>query len=199
MAADFNFTLFALSSAVVLLTPGPTNTLLAVAGAGRNMRGMLPLFAAELVGYLIAISVWGVVLAPVQHHCPWLGMAVRIASSIYLTYIAVKLWRTARTQSADGRQSISPRGLLLVTLLNPKGLLFPTAIFPANAFDTMQIYAVSMITFSCLLIPIGMIWARFGSALGSGRIKYVTPVKLQRITALVIAAFSASIAWNAFH
>jgi threonine/homoserine/homoserine lactone efflux protein len=199
MAADFNLTVFVVSVAVILLTPGPTNTLLAAAGAERSARAMLPLLAAELVGYLIAISVWGIILAPIQHRYPWLAIGVRVASSCYLTYIAVKLWHTARAMQDVQQKTIGPRGLLAVTLLNPKGLLFATTIFPSRAFDDMQVYSVAMVLFACLLLPIGMLWGRFGAALGSGRLRYMTPAKLQRTAALVIGAFSASIAWATFH
>lgn len=47
---------FAVLSAVILLTPGPTNTLLAAAGAARGFRRTWLLPLAESLGYALAVS-----------------------------------------------------------------------------------------------------------------------------------------------
>lgn len=196
MLSDFNFTVFVFSIVVVLLTPGPTNTLLATAGLQQGLRKALPLIAFELSGYLIAISAWGMALTPMQHDSPWLATSVRAASSIYLAYIAIKVWRSSRVLSTSGERSIRPKDLFVATLLNPKGLLFSSVIFPPHAFDNIQVYSAAMALFSSLLVPIAVIWIRFGAVLGSGRLN---PVNLQRTAALALGVFSASIAWAAFH
>jgi threonine/homoserine/homoserine lactone efflux protein len=199
MFDDFNITVFVLGIAAILLTPGPTNTLLAAAGNAQGTRKALPLIACELVGYLIAISTWGILLIPAQRHAPWLAMSVRIASSIYLAYTSVKVWRAARAVSIAEKKSIGPKGLFIATLLNPKGLLFASAIFPAHAFENILTYSIAMTLFSCLLVPIGTLWIRFGAEFGSGRLKGINPINFQRLAALAIGLFSATIAWAAFH
>lgn len=199
MTSDFNFPIFALNTAVILLTPGPTNTLLAAAGLERGARGALPLIASELLGYLIAISVWGAVLAPLQSSYPWIAILARAASSLYMIHIAVTVWRAASVLPASGRRSIGPKALFVATLLNPKALLFSCAIFPIVAADNMQVYLKAAALFFCLLIPIGIAWTMFGAALANGRLKFVDRIKLQRATALVLCAFSACIAWATFH
>ncbi|SAK46672.1 putative transmembrane protein [Caballeronia hypogeia] len=52
-------TLLLLGIVVILVTPGPTNTLLAAAGLRRGVKRAMPLVGAELGGYFIAISAWG--------------------------------------------------------------------------------------------------------------------------------------------
>ncbi|MBA2676194.1 LysE family transporter [Ramlibacter sp.] len=195
---EFNVGMFVLSVVVILLTPGPTNTLLAAAGLERGARGAAPLLGFELAGYLIAITGWGLFLTTAQQHYPWLGTLVRLGASCYLAYIALKLWLATRSMAADARpKAIGPKALFFATLLNPKGLLFASAIFPAHAFDTPRIYLPAIALFVCLLLPIGFIWIKFGAALASG--KLISPVKVQRVAAFAIAMFSVSIAWAAFH
>lgn len=199
MTPDSGFSLFVFTTGVILLTPGPTNTLLAAAGLGQGVRRALPLVAFELAGYLIAITAWGVFLASAQHDYPWLGVTVRIASSCYLAWVAVRMWRAARALPASGQKEIAPWTLFVATLLNPKALVFASATFPPHAFSDMQVYLAAIALFACLLLPIGFIWIRFGAALASGRLPHLSPVRLHRVAALAIAFFSVSIAWTTFH
>lgn len=57
--------LYLLAVAMLLATPGPTNTLMATAGASAGIRGSLVLLLAELAGYLIAIEAIRLLLGPV--------------------------------------------------------------------------------------------------------------------------------------
>ena len=47
---------FVLSILALLLTPGPTNTLLAVGAASAGFRRSLPLVLAELTAYLLVVA-----------------------------------------------------------------------------------------------------------------------------------------------
>lgn len=198
MNLDAPFLVFLLSVALILITPGPTNTLLAVAGLGLGVRRALPLLLFEFAGYFISISAWGLLLAPLQVQYPWLATLVRIASACYLATTAVKVWRDARLLQSGQQRAITPRMLLTATLLNPKGLLFALVIFPAHAFETLHLYAISMASFSCLLAPIGALWICLGHALGHERMSFVSPRKVQRLGSVAIAMFSVFIAWAAF-
>jgi len=188
-----------LSTTIVLLTPGPTNTLLAAAGLEQGLRGALPLIAFELAGYLIAISIWGLFLTSMEQYYPWLSVAVRIACSCYLLYVAVKIWLSTGKLSISESRPIGRAGVFVTTMLNPKGLLFASTIFPPHAFDTMQVYLIATALFTCMVIPIGVVWVVLGAVVGSGRVMSMDPVKLQRAFALLIGVFSASIVWTTVH
>jgi threonine/homoserine/homoserine lactone efflux protein len=201
----FSATAIALLAAgivVVLITPGPTNTLLAAAGLRQGVQRSLPLIAAELAGYLVSISVWGRFLAQAAHALPWLPSLLRIAAGLYIAYLAVDMWRAA-VALPDSAQSTPRTGgirtLFVATLLNPKGLLFAGTIFPALAFTQMTAYVFAMLMFACLAVPIALAWIAFGAALGSGKLRWLDPVKMQRGASIVLGVFSVSLAWTALH
>jgi len=196
MISDFQVLVFLLSSALVLLTPGPTNTLLAAAGLGRGWRDARPLILFELMGYLIAISGWGILLASIGKYYPWVSVAVRVVCSGYLLYVAVKMWMSTEKPPIARSQTIGPGTVLVTTVLNPKGLLFASTIFPPQAFEHLQGYAIAMALFACVVLPIGMVWVMLGALIGSGRGITMDPLRLQRALAVVIVVFSATLVWS---
>ncbi len=199
MNSEFHLLAFVLSAAAILLAPGPTNTLLAAAGVRRGWRAAMPLIASALAGYLIAISAWGIFLASMGDYYPWLSTTVRVACSAYLLYVAVKLWMSTGTFSSSGPMAIRPSVQFLTTLLNPKGLLFASTIFPSQAFGDLQVYVMTMGLFTGLAVPMGLAWISLGTVVGSGQVIALDPVKLQRVFAIVIGVFSATLVWTAIH
>ncbi|MEM5434134.1 LysE family translocator [Paraburkholderia diazotrophica] len=191
--------MLALGIVVVLITPGPTNTLLAAAGLRQGARRSLPLIGAELAGYFVSISAWGCFLLRASHTQPWLPSVLRIASGLYIAYLAIDMWRAAVALPDSMAPANGPRALFVATLLNPKALLFAGAIFPAIAFESLAGYAFAMALFACLLLPIALAWIAFGAALGSGRLKWLDPVKMQRAASVMLGMFSLSLAWAALH
>jgi len=199
MLSISKLTLMALGILIVLLTPGPTNTLLAAAGLKQGIKRSLPLIAAELAGYLAAISVWGCFLISAAHAIPGLGAILRVICGLYIAYLAIKMWRTTTVHSTSKNSAIDLRTMFVATLFNPKGLLFAGSLFPASAFINLRDYAASITVFSCLTIPIAFGWISFGATLGQGGHAWVNPVKLQRGASIVLSAFSISMVWAAFH
>ncbi|MFL9982157.1 LysE family translocator [Paraburkholderia sediminicola] len=191
--------LLAIGIIVVLITPGPTNTLLAAAGLRQGVSRSLPLIAAELAGYLLSISVWGHFLAQASHALPWLPSLLRVAAGVYIAYLAVDMWRAAVALPDSTQRASGMRTLFVATLVNPKGLLFAGTIFPAVAFAHVPAYATAMLMFACLLVPIALAWIAFGAALGSGKLTRLNPVKMQRGASIVLGVFSLSLAWAALH
>jgi len=192
-------TLMVLGIAVVLLAPGPTNALLAAAGLRQGVKRSLSLIAAALLGYLAAISVWGCFLLSAAHAMPWLAVVLRIASGLYIAYLAIKMWRTATVLNTTETSPVGLRTLLTATLLNPKGLLFAGTLFPASAFSSLHGYGSAIAVFSALMIPGALVWISFGAALGRGGLSWVNPIQMQRGASIVLGMFSASLAWTAFH
>ena len=188
---------FLFGTAAILLTPGPTNTLLAAAGLAQGLRRAAPLVGFELAGYLVGITAWGLFLASAQTAYPGIGIVVRVASSVYLAYVAIRIWCAAGEDVTTRREPIGPYALFIATLLNPKGLVFASTLFPAHAFEHVPGYLAAMAQFVCLLVPIAFIWIKFGAVLAGQRIGFINPERLQRTAALVIGVFSVSIVGSA--
>jgi threonine/homoserine/homoserine lactone efflux protein len=86
---------FALAVLGLLATPGPTNTLMAAAGAQRGVARSLPLLVGELGGYFIAITVWTELVGAVAATQPWVPVVARLLAVVFLGWVAWKLWRAA--------------------------------------------------------------------------------------------------------
>ena len=135
MLSTSSAALLALGSAIVLVVPGPTNTLLATAGLRRGMRRSAHLTGGEFAGYLVSISAWGLFLSHAATSLTWLPTLLRLASSLYLAYLSVRMWQTANSFSSSAHATIGLRTLFVATLLNPKAILFAGTIFPAAVFQ----------------------------------------------------------------
>lgn len=189
--------LMASGCAIVLLMPGPTNTLLAAAGLKQGLRRSAHLTAAELAGYLISISLWGFVLTHTAQSMNWLPRILKIASSLYLLWLAIRLWLTANSIETSATGVIDLRTLFGATLLNPKAILFAGSIFPPEAFTHVTAWLESTAMFTVLLIPIGLAWIAVGAATNHGKLPRIRPASVQRCASVVVTFFSMSLLWMA--
>ncbi|WP_151830349.1 LysE family translocator [Acinetobacter junii] len=181
----------------ILFTPGPTNTLLASSGVQVGVRKSLLLIPAEALGYIVAITAWGMLIGKVSTALPLLPTFLKLMSAGYILYLAIKLWRTANQQVALNQPTIRPRELLFATLLNPKALLFASAIFPAVAWKSQDIYLAHMSAFVGLILPIALFWISVGAMLATNKVKWLSQSKLQRTAYVVLISFSIPISYSA--
>lgn len=177
--------------ATILLTPGPTNTLLATAGVHGGLRNAWRLIPAECLGYLIATTVWGALLRVVVQESPWMVHAIQLASGLYIGKLGWELWAYASLQPGNRQlPTIGRRQLLVATLLNPKAVIFALALFPAQTWVSAGNYASVMGGFALLVVSIGTLWIAFGAVLMGGRIAWLQPRHFQRVAALVLWGFA---------
>lgn len=181
----------------ILLTPGPTNTLLASSGIQVGMRKSIQLIPAEAFGYLIAITFWGILIGKIAVYLPVLPQILKLFSAAYILYLAIKLWRTAEVTENLNQVSIRARELFLATLLNPKALLFASAIFPVIVWQSSQYYVVYMLVFLSLLIPIAFLWTFIGTLLGTKNSRWLNQKNMQKTASLVLMSFSIPLSYSA--
>lgn len=181
----------------ILLTPGPTNTLLASAGIQAGVKQSLKLIPAEVMGYLIAITSWGILLESVSHFIPWLPPVLKLISATFILYLAFKLWTTSTNDIKLDSPLITPKALFVATLLNPKALLFASAIFPHAAWEVFHVYFVHIAIFLSLITPIAFLWIAFGTVLISNKVTWLNQRNLQRTAAFILTFFAMPIGYSA--
>lgn len=181
----------------ILFTPGPTNTLLASSGIQVGIKKSSRLIPAEALGYLIAITAWGFLIGRVTTHLPILPVILKLFSSFYIIYLAIKLWRTANVEHQLNQPTIKASELFCATLLNPKALLFASAIFPAIVWVSVDYYIAHMLMFILLILPIAFIWTLIGSLLANNKIKWLNQSNMQKTASLVLMSFSIPMSYSA--
>lgn len=179
--------LFALTVLVILATPGPTNTLLATAGAAGGVRGACRLPLVEAAAYLLSVCTLGWAAAPLVAAFPAAKAVLQGVVGLYLALLAVKMWRqgAAALALADTRL-VTPRQVFVATLLNPKGMIFAFGVIPLQAPGAVGYLAA----FTLMTVAAGGGWVCLGAALRRG----LPPARarlIPRAAALTLSGFSA--------
>jgi threonine/homoserine/homoserine lactone efflux protein len=172
-----------LGVAGVLLTPGPTNTLLLVGGATRGFKPALPLLVAESCAYVISISVLAVVIGPIAAASPAINWTLRVVAGLYLAYLAQRLWRALPVEHATP-QTVRLRHVFTTTLVNPKGVIF--AIGFAPHVDSLVAFLAGFVAV-CMTTASG--WVFLGTVLGRNAAQGSSARWVQRGGACVLVAF----------
>lgn len=183
--------------ASILFTPGPTNTLLASSGVKVGFKKSLLLIPAEAFGYLIAITFWGLLIERIADHASFFPAFLKLCSAAYLLYLALKLWQASFQEASLTLATIRKRELFTATLLNPKAVLFATAVFPPVAWIDAQHYVPHMLAFLLILIPVGFFWIFIGQFLNSGRVSWLNQNTLQRSATFILLLFCVPLSYSA--
>ena len=182
-----NPVLFALAVLAVLGTPGPTNTLLATAGATGGLRCSLPLIPAEAAGYTISILTLGLALGPVIAEAPLLAGVLRVSVGVYLLLLALRLWRRSDPALATGAV-VTPRQVFVTTLLNPKAIVFALGVVPFGA--GRGVWPPYMLGFLLLLTSVSVAWIAAGGMLGGAAGRRGWGGAVPRIGAAAVGGFA---------
>lgn len=183
--------------ATILLTPGPTNTLLASSGLQLGARKSLKLIPAEMLGYFIAITIWGSLVGEMAKAMAGFVSLMKLMSAIYIIFLAIKLWKSADSEIVQNKSIITVKELLVTTLLNPKALLFASGIFPAESFLRLESYLGHMVTFLLLIVPISLFWIVLGFALSNNKLRFLTQSRLQKFASVILTIFTIPLSYSA--
>lgn len=173
---------------VLLVTPGPTNTLLMLGGSERGFLPALRLIPAELLGYLATVIPLALAGSHVLDALPALRPAVALVAAVWVAWLALRLWRLPA--AGDDAPAVTPRTVLVTTLLNPKALLFGLVLLPS---PTHLVLNLSVFATQIVLVAAG--WAGLGACLAARADNRTCPILplLRRVAAVWLAVVSASL------
>ena len=154
---------------LLLLMPGPTNTLIMTAGATQPLRRMLPIQFAEVMAYSLAVSLLLLLEAVLGNWRSIGAIGLKSIAIAIILLLAYRLWHRRRSAAADSGALISPKTIFFVTLFNPKSLVFAFAIFAP--IENLSDWAVKQTLFVVLVIVCGWAWIGAGHLLATGRLR----------------------------
>lgn len=164
--------IFAATVLGILFTPGPSNSLLATAGATVGFRLAWTLVAFETLAYILAVCFLHFALGPMIAKSPMIAGLVRLIVSAYLLWLAAKI--IASPLARENSSVVSGRDVFITTLLNPKAIVFAFVIIPFES-STSSAY---LLAFAILILCAGTTWLICGATIGriarlSGRARII--------------------------
>jgi threonine/homoserine/homoserine lactone efflux protein len=175
----------------LLLAPGPTNTLMGLAGAQGGLVHVIRLIPAELAGYAMAILPLSFLGAALFQAIPGFELLLKGAAAIWIAVLAIKLWRSLST-GGTGKE-ISAGRVFITTLLNPKALVFGLVLLPSPQTEG---FAPHLALFAVMVIGVALVWGSLGvmtqiSSAGTKRLRI-----LQRVASAWLMFVSVSLMVN---
>lgn len=179
------------AAALVLFVPGPTNTLLAAAGALAPGRPPLALPLAELAGYLVSVTLLAALGAPLLAAVPMAAPILRLGLAVYLVMVGCCLWRAPSAAMPD--EAVGPRRVFVATLLNPKAAVFAFVLMPSGGGLDLALWYLG---FALVVLAAGTSWVVLGHRIarlgGEGTARLVP-----RLAAAVVVAFALMVGGGA--
>ena len=184
---------FVFAILALLLTPGPTNTLLTVGAADRGLRKSLPLLLGELTGYLVVVVPLATIAAALLEGRPMLSAALRIVAACWVLFLAFRLWHVS-SRGRDEREggAVTVGQVFLTTVLNPKAPIIGLVIMPHGPLAEI---APAIGLFSLLVVSAGFCFLVLGSLVG--RTPVLSPRLIYRVAAGFLVIFSLGLVSSA--
>lgn len=179
---------FVAASALLVIVPGPTVTVIVANSLRAGPAAGLWNVAGTQAGLLLMIAVLAAGLEAVVAAAGPVFDLLRLAGAAYLVWLGVRMWRSdGSLGAAAGARARSPRALFLQGFLvigsNPKALVFFGAFIPqfvdpaAPAAPQVALLGLTFMAVATLLDGAYALAAgRAGAALTRGRVRWVERV-----------------------
>ncbi len=164
------FITFMLFAIVATLSPGGATTLATASGVRFGYRRSVPLMLGIAAGLAILSTAGATGLGAIMSAFPVLQLAIKVAGTLYLTWLAWQIWGAVRPQGPN-QDNQNPIGFLsgvALLLLNPKGwamTMAAAATFAALSSDPIILAAIMATTFALAAVTSLSIWCLGGAVL----------------------------------
>lgn len=176
-----------------LFSPGPNVILLTASGARFGLRSTLPHLFGVVCGVGITAGLTGFGIGALLQSAPTLGLVLRVASAIWIAYMAYRLWFTEAGAQSKRQRPMTFVEAVLFQWVNPKVWAvalaavggFPSDLGPAG--EAMRLASA----FSGINLGVCLFWTVFGTFLA---MLLQSPARwrlFNRAMALALAGFSA--------
>lgn len=159
------FVAYSAALALAAAVPGPGIVAMVARGLGSGFRATLPMAIGIALGDLVYLTAAVMGLAFIAQTFGMIFMAFKYAGAAYLLYLAYKFWTAGvGIEKVEARRAEGPvtsfLSGLLVTLGNPKVMIFYLAILPAiidlstvTLNDYLVLIALTMAILMLVLLP----------------------------------------------
>lgn len=192
-----SLTALALYAFVMSITPGPNNLMLTTSGLVFGLKRTWPHLLGIPVGVALQLAAVGAGLGAVFAVEPAIQVALKLAGTVYLTWLAYKLWRAAEMREADIAKPITFLQAAAFQFANPKAWLIAVTVIaafvaPGDGYAMRLALVCGM--FAAVGTPCMLVWAAFGAGL---RRFLEEPAKLLLVnrTMAALAAVTAGLFW----
>lgn len=170
---------FVIASIIVLIIPGPSVIMAVGQALSHGQRAVIPTVAGVAVGDLIATSLSMLGVGTVLLASSTAFLAIKWLGVFYLIYIGISMLRS--TGKSTSPNDLATRALkhpskmfldaMIVTALNPKGIIFfiafvPQFISPGGSF--FQQAAICIVTFLTLAVMNMWLYTSFAARARTG-------------------------------
>ncbi len=191
-------TAFFVGLVALLVTPGPTNTLLLVAGATGAPRVAPWLLGAEAMAYLTAVTLQRFALQPVIAAEPNLAIGLQLVAALYLLHAAWRMWHRPHALTASTTAPVTPQMIATTTLLNPKTLIIAFGLMPVGWNEEASLAFTHLALLAVTVPLIGGLWFLAGHLGAMKASPRTTQAIVPRFSAVILTGFALLLARSAF-
>jgi threonine/homoserine/homoserine lactone efflux protein len=174
-------------SFVSSFTPGPNNILLWASGATFGFRRTIPHVVGTALGLGAMALVAGAGIAALVSSVPQLGVAMRLAGSVYLIWLAWQIVRAGTLEAGSVARPLGVGGAMGFQVVNPKAWIFALGAMTTFRPESLPVVpgtllvALAMIA---MIIPAASVWAWAGEAMS----RWLSGERTRRVVSVVLGA-----------
>lgn len=168
MPFDVLLALVAFAS-VSSVTPGPNNMMLMTSGVNFGFRRTIPHILGIQIGFGLLLLAVGAGLGALIHAVPGLSLVMKVASALYLLWLAWKIAfaKASSDANADEAEPVSLIQAAMFQLVNPKAWAMALVAMGAYVSAGAPVLTIMIVTAAFMVVglPSATLWTGFGIAL----------------------------------